>query len=311
MTEIRRSAEPAPENEPNPPEEEAPELSETVRAQEAPEIAATANIAEIAKEDQAVIDVHAAHGGIHTWKDFWIHLGTITLGLLIAISLEQTVEYFHHLHQRHELEQQFTAEGEANKEIAEKNFARLDDRMEWLLGLQQDIETMRATGGKANLPYREREGPGYINLATAVWDGSKGTERFGLLPDELADGYTRTYKQAEWWRDAITELGIAANNRAAFEMKFADSSTPLTPVLSRMSPAELTEYEGLVTAQFTAMRQVKTVLKSFYGDDIATLKGLRGVGAQVAEQEAARKQFPDDFKKMTAEIEAERAKGAK
>jgi hypothetical protein len=248
---------------------------------------------------------------VHTWKDFWIHLGTITLGLLIAISLEQSVEWLHHLHQRHELERQFMAEGEANKEISEKNFARLDDRMEWLLGLQQDIETMRATGGKANLPYREREGPGYINLATAVWDGSKGTERFGLLPDELADGYTRTYKQAEWWRDAITELGIAANNRAAFEMKFADSSTPLTPVLSRMSPAELTEYEGLVTAQFTAMRQVKTVLKSFYGDDIATLKGLRGVGAQVAEQEAARKQFPDDFKKMTAEIEAERAKGAK
>jgi hypothetical protein len=296
MTEIRHSAEPAQENEPI-------QLgSESLEAEE---------IRENESEEMPVIDVHAPHGGVHTWKDFWIHLGTITLGLLIAISLEQSVEWLHHLHQRHELERQFMAEGEANKEISEKNFARLDDRMEWLLGLQQDIETMRATGGKANLPYREREGPGYINLATAVWDGSKGTERFGLLPDELADGYTRTYKQAEWWRDAITELGIAANNRAAFEMKFADSSTPLTPVLSRMSPAELTEYEGLVTAQFTAMRQVKTVLKSFYGDDIATLKGLRGVGAQVAEQEAARKQFPDDFKKMTAEIEAERAKGAK
>jgi hypothetical protein len=295
MTEIRHSAEPAQENEPI-------QLgSESVEAEE---------IRENESEEMPVIDVHAPHGGVHTWKDFWIHLGTITLGLLIAISLEQSVEWLHHLHQRHELERQFMAEGEANKEISEKNFARLDDRMEWLLGLQQDIETMRATGGKANLPYREREGPGYINLATAVWDGSKGTERFGLLPDELADGYTRTYKQAEWWRDAITELGIAANNRAAFEMKFADSSTPLTPVLSRMSPAELTEYEGLVTAQFTAMRQVKAALKNFYGDNIATLNGLRGIGAQGAEQEAARKQFPDDFKKMAAEIEAERAKAA-
>ena len=26
-----------------------------------------------------MIDVHAPHGGMHTWKDFWIHLGTITL----------------------------------------------------------------------------------------------------------------------------------------------------------------------------------------------------------------------------------------
>jgi len=47
------------------------------------------------KEETPVIDVHAPHGGLHTWKDFWIHLGTITLGLLIAISLEQSVEWVH------------------------------------------------------------------------------------------------------------------------------------------------------------------------------------------------------------------------
>jgi hypothetical protein len=35
----------------------------------------------------------------HTWKDFFIHVGTICVGLLIAISLEQTVEYFHHRYQ--------------------------------------------------------------------------------------------------------------------------------------------------------------------------------------------------------------------
>jgi len=53
-------------------------------------------------EESTMIDVHAPHGGVHTWKDFWIHLGTITLGLLIAISLEQSVEWMHHLHQRHQ-----------------------------------------------------------------------------------------------------------------------------------------------------------------------------------------------------------------
>src|ERR1035441_4382117 len=109
MTEIRHSAEPAQENEPI-------QLgSESVEAEE---------IRENESEEMPVIDVHAPHGGVHTWKDFWIHLGTITLGLLIAISLEQSVEWLHHLHQRHELERQFMAEGEANKEISEKNFAR-------------------------------------------------------------------------------------------------------------------------------------------------------------------------------------------
>src|SRR6185437_9145012 len=55
------------------------------------------------KKENEVIDVHAPHGGIHTWRDFWIHLGTIALGLLIAIGLEQSVEWVHRIHERHEL----------------------------------------------------------------------------------------------------------------------------------------------------------------------------------------------------------------
>lgn len=62
-------------------------------------------------EEMPVIDVHAPHGGVHTWKDFWIHPGTIAAGLLIAIGLEQTVEKLHHLEQRHQLEEDLHAEG--------------------------------------------------------------------------------------------------------------------------------------------------------------------------------------------------------
>jgi hypothetical protein len=46
-----------------------------------------------------MLDVHAPHEGIHTWKSFFVHIATIVIGLLIAIGLEQTVEYFHHRNQ--------------------------------------------------------------------------------------------------------------------------------------------------------------------------------------------------------------------
>ena len=46
-----------------------------------------------------MLDVHAPHQSVHTWKDFFIHIATISVGLIIAISLEQTVEFFHHQHQ--------------------------------------------------------------------------------------------------------------------------------------------------------------------------------------------------------------------
>ena len=45
-----------------------------------------------------MIDVHPAPHAAHSWRDFFIHIATIVIGLLIAIGLEQTVEYFHHRH---------------------------------------------------------------------------------------------------------------------------------------------------------------------------------------------------------------------
>jgi tetratricopeptide (TPR) repeat protein len=43
-----------------------------------------------------MLDVHPPHEATHTWKDFFIHVATICVGLLIAVGLEQTVEWVHH-----------------------------------------------------------------------------------------------------------------------------------------------------------------------------------------------------------------------
>jgi len=99
-------------------------------------------------EESTMIDVHAPHGGLHTWKDFWIHLGTIALGLLIALGLEQTAEWVHHLHQRHQLEEDLRTEGEYNHRHAENNIAIYDKIVPWLIELQRDVEQVHATGGK-------------------------------------------------------------------------------------------------------------------------------------------------------------------
>jgi len=42
-----------------------------------------------------MLDIHPAHHAAGSWKEFSIRIATIVLGLLIAISLEQSVEYFH------------------------------------------------------------------------------------------------------------------------------------------------------------------------------------------------------------------------
>jgi hypothetical protein len=64
-----------------------------------------------------MLDVHAPHEVLHTWKDFFIHIATIVVGLLIAIGLEQSVEYFHHRHQVAEIRASLAEERRINEAI--------------------------------------------------------------------------------------------------------------------------------------------------------------------------------------------------
>src|ERR1700676_5732864 len=90
------------------------------------------------------MDVHPANQPLHTWKDFWIHLGTITAGLLIALGLEAGVERMHQLHQRHQLEEALRAEAVKNIDILDRNIKVVDRYMGWLAGLQREL--VRARG---------------------------------------------------------------------------------------------------------------------------------------------------------------------
>jgi hypothetical protein len=95
------------------------------------------------------MDVHAPHEPLHTWRDFWIHLGTITIGLLIAIWLEEGVEALHHLHQRHQLEEDLRAEGERNVAMIQEDQRGLADMRVWELKLRSPVDAMRGGDGLA------------------------------------------------------------------------------------------------------------------------------------------------------------------
>jgi len=275
----------------------------------------TTDFPETAKENEPMIDIHVPQA-THTWKDFWIHLGTIAAGLLIAISLEQSVEKLHQLHQRHELEAALQAEGEFNKSLSEVNFGAFDDSMTWRLGLHQDIQTMLSTGGKANLPYRVQHRRtlmlngrpsmivGSAGLSTAVWGTAAEDNRLTLLPDDLATAYSRIYHEGEDFADARRVAFIAEDQQSTFEGQFAEVRTPRTPVLAKMNAAQLQQYDALVMQVFTDVRREKAALTTFYGSNNAALDGTLNL---VRGQREAKAAYPDDYDKMAQEIEAEDA----
>ena len=73
-----------------------------------------------------MLDVHAPHQTVHTWKDFLVHIAAITIGLLIALGLEATVEWVHHKHQAQQALELLKQEIDRNR-IAIKNDMRSGD----------------------------------------------------------------------------------------------------------------------------------------------------------------------------------------
>lgn len=62
-----------------------------------------------------MLDIHPPEHAAHTWRDFLIHIATIVIGLLIAIGLEQSVEYIHHRREIAETRAALSIERDTNR----------------------------------------------------------------------------------------------------------------------------------------------------------------------------------------------------
>jgi hypothetical protein len=96
-----------------------------------------------------MLDVHPPHHAASTWRDFFIHIATIVIGLLIAIGLEQTVEYIHHRHLASEAREQLRSEREADEISNEVNIYTTERHQR---DLRRDLAILHAVKTHALLP---------------------------------------------------------------------------------------------------------------------------------------------------------------
>src|ERR1700722_5601661 len=84
------------------------------------------------KEQAPMLDVHPAHHAANTWRDFFIHITTIVLGLLIAIGLEQTVEALHRAPERTGLAEDIHPEAQPNLPVLDDDITRNPEVKAWV-----------------------------------------------------------------------------------------------------------------------------------------------------------------------------------
>jgi len=226
------------------------------------------------------MDVHPPHAGIHSWKDFWIHLGTITVGLLIAISLEQSVEWLHRVHERHVLQGELREEGNENVRAVQVDIERLQYQRNGMVLRRKDVQQMIASEGKLKLPFRVIPPSGTITLPSeSSWDSAKASGKVALLPDNESDVYSFLYLQNEWLKTQAESIFALSSEKQVFERgfdaKFADIGEDGTPDLASMNVEQLNKYSVILDKNITQVDSMIVFLQFFDRVNRAVLDGAQ------------------------------------
>lgn len=230
-----------------------------------------------------MIDIHPPHHPAATRRDFVIHLATIILGIFIAIGLEQTVEYIHHIHQRHQLEENLRAELRVNLRRDANDFTALADIRAYTLELKSAVTARRS--GQASPPAppaaddpRRQELPSAPSIT--IWEAAKLDATITLLPTREIELYHSIVLQHDLTFVALDDFQHAAFALESFEERFVDSRGAFDmgypappPNLDTMSPADLTQYETLLATYIKAIDRVVVRIHFFDGVARSILEG--------------------------------------
>ena len=182
-----------------------------------------------------MLDVHPPHSPTHTWKDFFIHIATIVVGLLIAVGLEQTVEAIHHHHQVAETREALRLEREENR----NRMAEYTANFKWESSLLKNdmlvLTTLQQHPGTPNDKL-----PGVLIwsmrrslFAHTAWDTAQQAGVLALMPPDEVNADQTLYRALEDISNA-NEVEWRALNEAD---RFLFSN----PDPSRFTPAQIAE----------------------------------------------------------------------
>lgn len=165
-----------------------------------------------------MLEAHAPHEGIHTWSGFFIHIATIVIGLLIAIGLEQSVEYFHHRHQLQGARHELALEVQENKVELAKSVAAIQ---KLTAQLETDIVSLRAarTVRETEWPKLEYSWAGIYWPENGAWRAIRQGGSLVLMPHDELSRYTYLYDGIDAAQVAFTAYATQSDMASALAQR--------------------------------------------------------------------------------------------
>jgi hypothetical protein len=214
-----------------------------------PSDAVSASVPEVST---SMLHVHAPHETAQSWKGILIQVVVITIGLLLALLLEQLVDYAHHRNQVAQMRVRLRQETIRNVEVVQFDLA---DVTASLQSVEAAVRTLPADDDATKLVWHTspaRELQTFIP-EDAAWLMMRDSGLLGMVPPTLAQDYWKLETTHEVMREAERDVRRSfVHLRAALR---GVASGPLGVQQAQLLREAFTEYAE-------NLREFETVLKS-------------------------------------------------
>jgi hypothetical protein len=183
------------------------------------------------------MELHVPHGSIRSMKDFLVHIGIVTVGVIIALGLSQIVEAYHRSRMAAESMQGFRREiSFAQSQVKQV----LDSIPAWRSQIDAEIARLSApTEGADPKPIRYPE-PAFQIIRKASWDTAIATQIIAALPHDKVRGYELAYEELTIFVDE-ERIGVGY----WYDLnKYGESNAALTAEDRRALIKELRRYKA-------------------------------------------------------------------
>jgi len=209
-----------------------------------------------------MLDIHPPHA-IHSVKQFALQLLTITVGILIALTLEGTLQWVHHRQLVHEAEANLTIEIRENQAELAKGTQDLHASEQ---ELEEIVALVHALQKNRNTPVKDIHFDWTLDeLHATSWNTAGATGAIAHMDYSKVKRYTRVY-------DLQQAFMTTQNHAFDSIMGVYGLTTLLKRDMRSLSDSELSQAEQVVGLALASARAVESMEKALDTEYSAVLK---------------------------------------
>jgi Rad3-related DNA helicase len=218
-----------------------------------------------------MLDVHAPHEVLHTWKGFFIHIATIVIGLFIAVALEQSVEAINRHREVAALREDLRQESRQILADARKSEAAHLYEIRWLT--TRIAQTQLAIRERHLIGPREKNDmPSYASPDIPIWRSAKAAGRTALLTKGRGERLCGNRVRASSYRRNGSREECRSNSGQELQSRIS-AARKWRSGLSNASSDDLHTYLRLLTTAYETIDAYIHWLRIINGAESAVVDG--------------------------------------